>query len=555
MRRMRTPLIVLIMVYFLSVLALISVPGTDARGNPYYMTALDAAYFISILQTTIGFGEIPYTFNAAQRMLVFWLLLPNVVAWLYSIGTLLGLILDKQFQAILQTNRFARQVRQLKEPFYIVCGFGSTGAMTVSGLLARDVHAVVIERDESLVRNMILEDVFAHVPAIAARSGERQTLELAGIHLENCQGVIATTNDDHVNLTVAITVKLLRPTLPVLARSENQRVCDNMASFGTDWIINPYEKFAERISLALTSPTKYLVQDWLISVPGTELRKPIEPPTGPWVICGVGRFGGRIAEKLEANDIPFTVVDVHPDRLPTYKNTVLGRGTEVHTLEEAGITEASGIVAATGDDIDNLSIIMTAKNLNPRLFFVSRQDKQQHDELFNRSGSDLIARRSRITTRQILSIVSTPLLLSFIQHLIRADDEFASKVKKQLKGVLKNRAPNIWVYELKGEIARNLRFVRSRSSKVTLEHILHNSRSEELEPLPCVCLSMERGAQRIFLPSPNTELQIHDRLLFAGRDNARRQMLWTLMDSHSLIGNVSGKHLPRGGLWRWWSER
>jgi hypothetical protein len=52
------------------------------------------------------------------------------------------------------------------------------------------------------------------------------------------------------------------------------------------------------------------------------------------------------------------------------------------------------------------------------------------------------------------------------------------------------------------------------------------------------------------LPDPDTELQINDRLLFAGRNHARRQMLWTLMDSHSLMGNISGKQLPRGALWR-----
>ena len=92
MRRMRTPLIVLILVYFFSVMALVSVPGTDADGNPYHMSALDAAYLIAILQTTIGFGEIPHSFNPAQRFLVYSLMLPNVVAWLYSIGTLLGLV-------------------------------------------------------------------------------------------------------------------------------------------------------------------------------------------------------------------------------------------------------------------------------------------------------------------------------------------------------------------------------------------------------------------------------------------------------------------------------
>jgi len=555
MRRMRTPLIVLILVYFFSILALTAVPGMDPEGQPFHMSVLDAAYFMAILQTTIGFGEIPYSFTAAQRLLVFWLLLPNVVAWLYSIGTLLGLILDKQFQAAFQRSRFNGQVRAIKEPFYIVCGFGNTGSMTVSGLMARGIYTVVIEFDEDTVRRMMLNENFAHIPALAGRAGNRSNLELAGLHRENCQGVIATTNNDQVNLTVAITVKLLRPELSVIARSEVQRVCDNMASFNTDFIINPYRIFSERISLALSSPVKYLVQDWLISVPGTELRKVIEPPTGSWIVCGAGRFGARMIEQLQKNGLPVTVVDVHPDRLPAYEKTVLGRGTEAYTLEEAGIADAEGIIAATGDDIDNLSIIMTARNLNPRLFFIARQERRQNNELFASSGAHLVALRSLIVTRQVLSFVTTPLLQSFMQHLIRSDDSFAERTAARLKDALDNRAPSIWVFEIKGEIAKNLRFVRSQTSKVTLEHIIRNSRSEENELLPCVCLSLERGAQRIFLPDSNTELQIHDRLLFAGRNKARQQMLWTMMDSHSLLVNASGKHLPRGAVWRWLSNR
>ena len=423
------------------------------------------------------------------------------------------------------------------------------------GLLARGIRAVVLERDESTVRLIALEEEFAHVPALVGGSSNRYMLELAGLQRNNCKGVIATTNDDQINLTIAITVKLLRPDLSVLARSENQRICDNMASFGTDSIINPYRIFAERLSLALGSPVKYLVQDWLISVPGSKLREVISPPTGPWIVCGVGRFGSLMVEQLEKNGLPVTVVDVHPDRLPAYKNAVLGRGTEQHTLEAAGIADAEGIIAATGDDIDNLSIIMTARHSNPRLFFIARQERRQHDELFDSSGADLVARRSLIVARRILSIVSTPLLQSFLQHLIRSDDSFAERTAGRLKDVLKNRAPNIWVFELKGEIAKNLRFVRAETSGIKLKHITHNSRSEENEMLPCVCLSLERGAQRIFLPDPDTELQIRDRLLFAGRDQARRQMLWTLMDSHSLLRNTSGKHLPRGALWRWLSKR
>jgi Trk K+ transport system NAD-binding subunit len=309
------------------------------------------------------------------------------------------------------------------------------------------------------------------------------------------------------------------------------------------------------LSLALSSPIKYLVQDWLISVPGSKLREVIEPPTGPWVVCGVGRFGARMVEQLTQSGLPVTVVDVHPERLPAYEKAVLGRGTEVHTLEEAGIADAEGIIAGTGDDIDNLSIIMTARHLNPNLFFIAREERRQHNELFESSAADLVARRSVIVARKILSVVTTPLLQSFMQHLIRTDESFAERTAARLKDVLKNRAPSIWVFELKGEIARNLRFVRAQTGRVQLEHISRNSRSEENEMLPCVCLTLERGAQRVFLPGPDTELQINDRLLFAGRNHARRQMLWTMMDSHSLLGNISGKQLPRGALWRWLSER
>ena len=72
-----------------------------------------------------------------------------------------------------------------------------------------------------------------------------------------------------------------------------------------------------------------------------------------------------------------------------------------------------GIIAGTGDDIDNLSIIMTALELNPDLFAVGRQEIQQNDELFDSSGADLVARRSLIVARRILAMATTPLLPVF----------------------------------------------------------------------------------------------------------------------------------------------
>jgi hypothetical protein len=90
---------------------------------------------------------------------------------------------------------------------------------------------------------------------------------------------------------------------------------------------------------------------------------------------------------------------------------------------------------------------------------------------------------------------------------------------------------------------------------VRLGHIIRNQRIASVVSLDCVCLVLERGAQRIFLPEPDQQLMEGDRLLFAGRSTAQREMYWTLHEPNALLGGVTGRHLPRGAIWRWWWRR
>jgi Trk K+ transport system NAD-binding subunit len=552
MRRLRTPLILMILVYSLSVFGMVLIPGQDEAGNPVKVGFLDAIYFIAIMATTIGFGEVPEGFTHAQRLYVFSILFPNVIAWLYSIGTIISLFVDPQFRAVLSHSRFARRVRRMTGDYYIVCGFGNTGRMIVRGLLKRGISAAVIEREQKIIHSMALDEAFSHLPALCGDVADQTTLDVAGLRrdIKHCIGVIAITNDDHVNLTIAITSKLLRPDLPVLARSETRRVVANMASFGTDLTVDPYTIFAERFNLALRSPTKYLVQDWLISVPGTRLREVMHPPDGRWIMAGVGRFGSRMARILEEAEVDFTVIDVHPDRVALRPGSVLGRGTEARTLREAGVEDAVGIIAGTGDDVDNLSIVMTALELNPDLFVVARQENPQNDELFDASRADLVARRSLIVARRILAVATTPLLPVFLDHLINQDESFASAVEKRLKAVLEGISPSLWTLRLENIWAESVRAAGREGADLTLDHLTRNVRTPELEHLPCVCLLLERGSHRLFLPENSQRVQEGDNLLFAGRGTARREMLFALRELTAIVSLATGRHQPRGALMR-----
>ena len=68
LRRMRMPVLLVVLVFSISVIGLSLMPGVDAEGNPHRLTLFDSLYFMSYTATTIGFGEIPYSFTIYQRM-------------------------------------------------------------------------------------------------------------------------------------------------------------------------------------------------------------------------------------------------------------------------------------------------------------------------------------------------------------------------------------------------------------------------------------------------------------------------------------------------------
>lgn len=98
LRQMRTPFIVLILGYSITILGMVLTPGIDDSGNPYHLSFFDAIYFISFTATTIGFGEIPYEFTEAQKLWVLITIYVTVVSWFYAVGKILSLAQDPAFK-------------------------------------------------------------------------------------------------------------------------------------------------------------------------------------------------------------------------------------------------------------------------------------------------------------------------------------------------------------------------------------------------------------------------------------------------------------------------
>ena len=220
LRRLRTPLIVLVCVYAVSVLGFVLIPGVDDQGNPWKMDFFHAFYFVSYMGSTIGFGELPYPFTGAQRIWTTCTIYATVIAWLYAIGTLLALVQSPSFQAAMTRNAFERRVGKIRNPFFMVCGYGDTGRIIVNALVHQGRDCVVIDRDIDRINELDLSDLPREVLHLQGDCSDTEVLSRAGIRNRYCRGVVAVTRDDQANLKVAIVKMSINVPAPIVDRRE-----------------------------------------------------------------------------------------------------------------------------------------------------------------------------------------------------------------------------------------------------------------------------------------------------------------------------------------------
>jgi len=548
LRRMRAPLILLISVYAVSILGLTLIPGVDAQGRPTApLSFLHAFYFVSYTATTIGFGEIPQAFSEAQRIWVTAIIYATVIVWTYAILTILALFSDRAFQQALSGGRFKRRVERLREPFYIVCGCGETGGRVLAALDRMGARAVAIDIDENRLAELELEDFRSETPALCGDAAQTQNLLAAGLQHRFCRGVLALTNDDQANLAIAAHARLLRPQLPVILRVEHDAIAQRMAAFGATQTINPFATFARLLALAIHAPALYRLYDWLTGTPGAILAATRDPPRGRWLVCGYGRFGHALVSELQREGMEIALIDQHPVSAPGL-TAVLGSGVEPEALAAAGVKEAYGLIAATDDDLTNLSIAVAARGLNPDLFIVLRQNQQSRADLFAAMQPEMIMAPAEIIAHAALARLTTPLLPDFLRAAEERGDDWAWTLLARLRFELGSAVPLVWQLSIDAHAATAVVSMIAEGRDVTLSALLHDP-SERSRRLACTALALRRDEADIVLPAPETSLAVGDQILCVGSAAARAEQELCARNRNALHYLLTGQE-EAGWLWR-----
>ena len=523
LRRLRRPMIVLVVGYAVAVLGFTLVPGIDPLGRPWRMSFLHAFYFVSFLGTTIGLGEIPYPFSDAQRLWATASIYATVIAWLYAIGGLFAVLQDPLFRRISHESGRYREVRRLREPFYLLCGYDDTGYRVVHELCEEGVRVVVLDDDQSRVDAVDVDEHSTTVPALVGDASDPRALVIAGLTHPQCAAVIALTGSDSINAKVTLTAHLLRPKLPVLSVARDHAWHPRLAAAGADAIINPFDSFAERVAMSIRTPSLHVIYEALTTQAGTAAAQAPKVPRGRWVICGWGLFARALRRQLHNLQIESITVDSELDDSCDETNSLLGDPTDPEVLRRAGVDKAAALVAGTAVDIDNLAIVLAGRSINKQLYIVARQTQRRNAEVFRAAPADLIMLSSYVVAAEMLRHLRDPLLSAFLRRARDEDEDWAAALLARLRETVGGDVLESWSLSVTAASLPAVCDALARGETVALERLLMRVDGSG-EHMRAVALLLQRGNERRLLPMLQEPLRVGDQVLFCGRALARTRM-------------------------------
>jgi len=138
------------------------------------------------------------------------------------------------------------------------------------------------------------------------------------------------------------------------------------------------------------------------------------------VVCGYGRNGMQAAERLNAYNKPFVVIEKNKEVIEKYEAKILfveGDANEDETLIDAGISKAQFLIATMPDDAANLFVVLSARQLNQKLFIISRASLATSQKKLLLAGANKVIMPDKIGGDHMASLVVMPDLITFMDKL------------------------------------------------------------------------------------------------------------------------------------------
>ncbi len=146
-----------------------------------------------------------------------------------------------------------------------------------------------------------------------------------------------------------------------------------------------------------------------------------------YIVCGHGRMGRTVVERLNEEKVPFVVIETKESEIQETAQSenilyIHGDATQEDILIQAGIKRARALAALLPTDADNLYLTFTAKLINPALFVLAKALEDEGEKKILQIGANRIVSPYKLGGLKIAQGMLRPALVDFIDLIIRRQE-------------------------------------------------------------------------------------------------------------------------------------
>ncbi|MFH1419180.1 MAG: potassium channel protein [Planctomycetota bacterium] len=167
------------------------------------------------------------------------------------------------------------------------------------------------------------------------------------------------------------------------------------------------------VTLAFATLAALMVSGEIRGILGRrKLEDKIAKLDGHFIICGYGRMGKLIGDRLRSQGKKVVVIETDDRRTMLAEEDgvpyVLADATDDDTLRQAGIDRAGGLVAAMGGDAANVFVTLSAANLRKDIPIIARAEFHDSEPKLKRAGATHVVCPHAIGAMRMANLLSRP---------------------------------------------------------------------------------------------------------------------------------------------------
>lgn len=146
------------------------------------------------------------------------------------------------------------------------------------------------------------------------------------------------------------------------------------------------------------------------------------------IVCGYGRNGRQAVSELQDHNVPVVIIENNEEGMELIlQNTGLlyvhGDATQDEVIDQCNPGKAKALITTLPVDADNLFVVLTAREINPKMTIISRASNENSYVKLIRAGATNIIQPDRIGGQRMAKLVAQPDVVEFLDYIMLQSSE------------------------------------------------------------------------------------------------------------------------------------